>query len=56
MISINLLQFGIQLVSLMFVGHLGQLALSSASIASSIATVTGSSFLVTALVHLFRIG
>ncbi|KAI5069413.1 hypothetical protein GOP47_0015714 [Adiantum capillus-veneris] len=41
----NLLQSLIQLTSVMFVGHLSTLALSSASIASSIATVTGFSVL-----------
>ncbi|KAH7445392.1 hypothetical protein KP509_01G006600 [Ceratopteris richardii] len=45
MIITNLLQFGIQLVSIMFVGHLSELALSSVSVASSICAVTGFSVL-----------
>ncbi|EMS57956.1 MATE efflux family protein 5 [Triticum urartu] len=41
-----LLQSVIQMISVMFVGHLGELALASASMASSFAIVTGFSFLV----------
>ncbi|XP_039787086.1 protein DETOXIFICATION 16-like [Panicum virgatum] len=41
-----LLQNLIQMVSVMFVGHLGELALASASIATSFASVTGFSLLV----------
>uniref|UniRef100_A0ACD5XJN8 Uncharacterized protein n=1 Tax=Avena sativa TaxID=4498 RepID=A0ACD5XJN8_AVESA len=40
-----LLQNVIQMISVMFVGHLGELALASASMASSFAIVTGFSFL-----------
>ncbi|XP_044343805.1 protein DETOXIFICATION 16 [Triticum aestivum] len=40
-----LLQSVIQMISVMFVGHLGELALASASMASSFAIVTGFSFL-----------
>jgi MATE family multidrug resistance protein len=36
-----LLQNFVRMVSVMFVGHLGELALSSASIATSFANVTG---------------
>ncbi|KAF3437232.1 hypothetical protein FNV43_RR19985 [Rhamnella rubrinervis] len=46
LISINLLLFSLQIISVMFVGHLGQLALSGASMATSFASVTGFSFLV----------
>ncbi|KAJ7535558.1 hypothetical protein O6H91_12G038700 [Diphasiastrum complanatum] len=45
MICVNLLWFSLNVVSVMFVGHLGTLALASASLANSIANVTGSSFL-----------
>jgi MATE family multidrug resistance protein len=41
-----LLQNVVQMVSVMFVGHLGELALSSASVATSFAGVTGFSLLV----------
>ena len=42
----SLLQDVVQMLSVMFVGHLGELALSSASIATSFAGVTGFSLLV----------
>lgn len=41
-----LLQNIVQMISVMFVGHLGELALSSASMATSFAGVTGFSLLV----------
>ncbi|KAL2631995.1 hypothetical protein R1flu_016681 [Riccia fluitans] len=41
MILVSLLQFLITVVSLMFVGHLGELELSGSSIASTFAVVTG---------------
>lgn len=44
--STSVLQFCLQLVSVMFVGHLGELSLSSASMATSFAGVTGFSLLV----------
>ncbi|KAJ7535560.1 hypothetical protein O6H91_12G038800 [Diphasiastrum complanatum] len=43
MICVNLLWYSLTVVSIMFVGHLGALALSSASLANSIASVTGTS-------------
>eukprot|EP00252_Welwitschia_mirabilis_P022331 TRINITY_DN6010_c0_g2_i1.p1 TRINITY_DN6010_c0_g2~~TRINITY_DN6010_c0_g2_i1.p1 ORF type:complete len:275 (-),score=50.80 TRINITY_DN6010_c0_g2_i1:79-903(-) len=46
MIVMNLLQTSVQLVSVMFVGHLSELALSSASVATSFANVTGFSFMI----------
>jgi len=46
LICVNLLQFCLQLISIMFVGHLGELPLSGASMASSFASVTGFSLLV----------
>jgi MATE family multidrug resistance protein len=42
----SLLQNIVQMMSVMFVGHLGELSLSSASIATSFAGVTGFSLLV----------
>ncbi|XP_075078409.1 protein DETOXIFICATION 16-like [Nicotiana tabacum] len=43
---VNLLLYFLQVISLMFVGHLGELALSGASLATSFAFVTGYSLLV----------
>ncbi|XP_059642606.1 protein DETOXIFICATION 16-like [Cornus florida] len=45
LICVSLLQFCLQLISVMFVGHLGELALSGASMATSFASVTGFSLL-----------
>jgi len=41
MICVNLLQYSITVLSVMFVGHLGELELASASIATSLAGVLG---------------
>jgi len=46
LISVTLLNYGINIISLMFVGHLGELSLSGASMATSFASVTGFSLLV----------
>ena len=46
LISVSLLNYGLQVISVMFVGHLGELALSGASMATSFASVTGFSLLV----------
>lgn len=46
LIAVSLLQFCLQIISVMFVGHLGSLPLSAASIATSFASVTGFTFLV----------
>lgn len=46
MISVSLLQYSLQVISVMFVGHLGELSLSGASMATSFASVTGFSLLV----------
>jgi MATE family multidrug resistance protein len=46
LIAVSLLQYCLQVISIMFVGHLGELALSSASMACSFASVTGFSVLV----------
>ncbi|XP_043695206.1 protein DETOXIFICATION 16-like isoform X2 [Telopea speciosissima] len=45
LISVSLLQYCLQVISVMYVGHLGELALSGASMATSFATVTGFSLL-----------
>ncbi|KAK8515590.1 hypothetical protein V6N13_139438 [Hibiscus sabdariffa] len=45
LVSVNFLLFALQLISVMFVGHLGNLALSGASMATSFASVTGFSLL-----------
>lgn len=47
MIGVNLLQYSITVLSVMFVGHLGALELASASIATSLAGVMGYYVLVT---------
>lgn len=52
LISVSLLQFCLQVISVMFVGHLGELTLSGASMATSFASVTGFSFLVS-LINFF---
>ena len=46
LIAVGLLTFSLHIISLMFVGHLGELALSGASMATSFAYVTGFSVLV----------
>ncbi|KAG6759571.1 hypothetical protein POTOM_036054 [Populus tomentosa] len=45
LIAVSLLQYCLQVISIMFVGHLGELALASASMACSFASVTGFSVL-----------
>jgi MATE family multidrug resistance protein len=45
-VSVNLLVDCLQVILVMFVGHLGELALYSASMATSFASVTGFSLLV----------
>ncbi|KAI5677277.1 hypothetical protein M9H77_08227 [Catharanthus roseus] len=45
LIAVSFLQYCLQVISIMFVGHLGELPLSSASIATSLASVTGFSVL-----------
>lgn len=46
LISVSMLNYSQQIISVMFVGHLGQLPLSGASMATSFASVTGFSLLV----------
>lgn len=45
LISVTLLNYSLVVISVMFVGHLGELALSGASMATSFASVTGFSLL-----------
>ncbi|XP_057868198.2 protein DETOXIFICATION 16 [Cryptomeria japonica] len=45
MVLVSLLQYSLQVISVMVVGHVGELALSSASIATSFASVSGFSVL-----------
>ncbi|CAI9096096.1 OLC1v1032168C2 [Oldenlandia corymbosa var. corymbosa] len=45
LIAVSFLQYCLQIISIMFVGHLGELPLSSASMATSFASVTGFSVL-----------
>ena len=52
-IAVNLLLYCLQVISVMFVGHLGELALSGASMATSFASVTGFSLLVSFLLCFF---
>jgi hypothetical protein len=46
LIAVSLLQYSLQMISIMFVGHLGKLPLSGASLGNSFASVTGYSVLV----------
>ncbi|XP_028122093.1 protein DETOXIFICATION 16-like isoform X2 [Camellia sinensis] len=45
LIAVSLLQYCLQMISIMFVGHLGELPLSGASLGTSFASVTGFSVL-----------
>jgi hypothetical protein len=51
MVCVNVLQYSITVVSVAFVGHLGQLELASASIATSLAGVLGYYVLVCIISH-----
>jgi len=46
LVACSLLQYSLQVVSVMFAGHLGELSLSGASVAATFANVTGFSVLV----------
>ena len=46
LVVVSLLQYSLQMISVMFIGHLGELSLSSASMATSFAGVTGFSLMV----------
>jgi MATE family multidrug resistance protein len=54
LVACSLLQYSLQVVSVMFAGHLGELSLSGASVASSFANVTGFSVLVSLVVLLVK--
>lgn len=49
--TVGVLQYSLQVISVMFVGHLGELPLSGASLATSFASVTGFNLLVRRLQH-----
>ncbi|TYK10876.1 protein DETOXIFICATION 16-like isoform X1 [Cucumis melo var. makuwa] len=49
LVTVNVLISCLQMISVMFVGHLGQLPLAGASMATSFASVTGFSLLVRTL-------
>lgn len=53
LVLVSFLQYSLQLISIVFVGHLGELQLSGASMAFSFAGVTGFSLLVCATFLLF---
>ncbi|KAK7358171.1 hypothetical protein VNO77_00095 [Canavalia gladiata] len=46
LMTVSILNYSLQIISVMFVGHLGELPLSGASMATSFASVTGFSLLV----------
>ncbi|KAG2411145.1 Protein DETOXIFICATION 16 [Vigna angularis] len=50
LVSVSILNYSLQIISVMFVGHLGQLPLSAASMATSFASVTGFSLLVSCVI------
>jgi len=54
LVACSLLQYSLQVVSVMFAGYLGELSLSGASVAASFANVTGFSVLVSAVVTSLR--
>ncbi|KAJ1382920.1 Multi antimicrobial extrusion protein [Sesbania bispinosa] len=53
MITVTLSQYFLQIISMMMVGHLGKLALSSTAIAISLCAVTGFSLLLVSLCHFY---
>lgn len=53
LVSVSFLNYCLQVISVMFVGHLGELPLSAASMATSFASVTGFSLLVSTRFPLF---
>lgn len=55
LIAVSLLHYSIQVISVMFVGHLGELPLSGASMATSFANVTGFSVLVCGFLAFFSL-
>ena len=55
LMTVNLLICGLSMISVMFVGHLGELALSGASMATSFASVTGTSLMVSSFLSFFSL-
>jgi MATE family multidrug resistance protein len=53
MVAVILSQYMLQVISIMMVGHLGELALSSTAIAFSLSGVTGFSLLVSLLSYIY---
>lgn len=53
LIAVSLLQYSLQMISIMFVGHLGKLPLSAASLGNSFASVSGFSVLVSVVFMFF---
>lgn len=53
LVSVSFLNYCLQVISVMFVGHLGELPLSAASMATSFASVTGFSLLVSSFFFFF---
>ena len=53
MVAVNLSQYFLQIISIMMVGHLSQLSLSSTAIAISLAAVSGFSPLVSPFIYLY---
>ncbi|KAJ0048205.1 hypothetical protein Pint_15540 [Pistacia integerrima] len=47
LVAVSFLQYSLQMISVMYVGHLDELSLASASMATSFAVVTGFSFMCT---------
>lgn len=56
LVAVSMLQYCLQVISIMFVGHLGELPLSGASMATSFASVTGFSLLVSGLISVSSFG
>lgn len=55
LVLVSFLQYSLQLISIMFIGHLGELQLSGASMAFSFAGVTGFSLLVCCCLSSFHL-
>jgi len=51
MVTVTLSQYFLQIISMMMVGHLGKLALSSTAIAISLCAVSGFSVIVSLIFH-----
>lgn len=53
LISVGILQYSLQVISLMFVGHISELDLSGASLATSFASVTSFTLLVSLITYIY---